>query len=110
MRPRRLRRTPALRTMVRETQLAADDFIYPLFVTHGQNVRHPIGAMPGVYQLSVDQLAAEGEAALALGIPAVLLFGLPAVKDPIGLEKVSPRMASYKRQFVNSNGLPLSWW
>lgn len=85
-RPRRLRRTPALRAMVRETQLATDDFVYPLFVTHGQNVRQPINSMPGVFQLSIDQLAREAESVLGLGIPAVLLFGIPAAKDPIGLE------------------------
>jgi porphobilinogen synthase len=72
--------------MVRETTLAADDFIYPLFVTHGGRVRQPIASMPGVFQLSVDQLALEAEAVQALGIPAVLLFGIPAQKDPIGLE------------------------
>ena len=86
IRPRRLRRTPTLRAMVRETQLAPDDFIYPLFITHGRNVRTPIGSMPGVFQLSVDQLTAEAEELAMLGVPAVVLFGLPATKDPIGLE------------------------
>ena len=85
-RPRRLRHSPTLRAMVRETQLAPDDFIYPLFVTHGQNVRNPISSMPGVFQLSLDQLAAEAEELLALGVPAVVLFGIPASKDPVGLE------------------------
>ncbi|MEZ4866454.1 MAG: porphobilinogen synthase [Caldilineaceae bacterium] len=86
MRPRRLRHTPGLRAMVRETQLAPDDFIYPLFVTHGRNVRNPIGSMPGVYQLSVDQLSREADELAVLDIPAVVLFGLPAHKDPIGAE------------------------
>lgn len=85
-RPRRLRRTPGLRAMVRETNLSADDFIYPLFVTHGRGVRHPIASMPGIFQLSIDQLAAEAAVLQELGVPAVLLFGLPAAKDPIGLE------------------------
>lgn len=85
-RPRRLRRTPALRAMVRETQLSADDFIYPLFVTHGQGVRNPIASMPGVDQISVDQLAAEADTLLDLGVPSVVLFGIPASKDPVGLE------------------------
>jgi porphobilinogen synthase len=85
-RPRRLRLSPQIRAMVRETALAPDDFIYPLFVSHGQGTRRPIASMPGVYQLSVDQLAAEAETALALGIPAVILFGIPAAKDPVGLE------------------------
>jgi porphobilinogen synthase len=85
-RPRRLRRTPALRAMVRETQLRADDFIYPLFVAHGQRLRHPINSMPGVAQLSVDEAVAEAERCAELGIRSVLLFGLPAHKDPVGLE------------------------
>lgn len=89
-RPRRLRRLPALRQMVRETHLAPADFIYPLFVKHGTAVRQPIPSMPGIYQLSVDQLAAEAEEIAALGIPAVILFGLPASKDPVGLENYAP--------------------
>ncbi len=86
IRPRRLRTSPALRSMVRETHLAPTDFIYPLFVTHGEEVRHPIPSMPGVFQLSIDQLAREAHELTALGIPAVVLFGLPAEKDPVGLE------------------------
>ena len=85
-RPRRLRGTSALRGMVRETHLSARDFIYPLFVGHGQNVRVPIGAMPGVHQFSPDTLLQECEAARNEGVPAVLLFGLPASKDPEGTE------------------------
>jgi porphobilinogen synthase len=85
-RPRRLRRTPALRAMVRETQLSADDFIYPLFVAHGNGVRRPISSMPGVAQLSVDEAVAEAERCAELGIKSVLLFGIPAHKDPVGLE------------------------
>lgn len=72
--------------MVRETTLAADDFIYPLFVTHGQHVRNEISSMPGNYQLSLDELRPELEELVELGIPGVLLFGLPASKDPLGLE------------------------
>lgn len=86
IRPRRLRASPGFRAMVRETRLTPADFIYPYFVMHGQNVRRPISSMPGVYQLSVDQLAKEAEAVVGLGIPAVILFGLPAEKDPVGLE------------------------
>jgi porphobilinogen synthase len=85
-RPRRLRLTPTLRGMLRETELCAADFIYPLFVTHGQNVRHEISSMPGVFQLSVDQLAREAEEIARLEIPSVLLFGIPESKDPVGLE------------------------
>lgn len=83
---RRLRVTPALRSMVRETTLRPDDLIYPLFIVHGEEIRRPIGSMPGICQLSVDQAVAEAGQAVALGIPAVLLFGVPAVKDAIGSE------------------------
>ena len=89
-RPRRLRLNPAIRAIVRETQLAAADLVYPLFVTHGRNVENPIGSMPGVYQWSVDRLAHEVESIAGLGIPAVILFGIPAGKDPIGLENFAP--------------------
>ena len=80
-RPRRLRRTEALRLMVRETQLAVSDFIYPLFVTNGKGVKSPIKAMPGIYHLSVDKVLEEVKEVKALGIPAILLFGVPAYKD-----------------------------
>ena len=85
---RRLRTSPALRAMVRETELNARDFIYPLFVRHGTG-RTEIRSMPGIYQLSVDEAVREAETAAQLGIPAVLLFGIPAEKDPIGLENFS---------------------
>jgi porphobilinogen synthase len=72
--------------MVRETTLLPDDFVYPLFVNHGQRVHNEIGSMPGVYQWSIDLLAQEAESIAKLEVPAVILFGLPAQKDPIGLE------------------------
>ena len=81
---RRLRQNPALRQLVRETRLSVDDLVYPLFVTHGRGVRSEIEPMPGVYQLSVDALAPEMEEVVDLGIPAVLLFGIPSTKDPAG--------------------------
>ncbi len=84
-RPRRLRATPALRAMVRETELNARDFIYPLFVRHGSG-RSEIRSMPGVAQLSVEESIREAEAAAKSGVNAVILFGIPAEKDPIGLE------------------------
>lgn len=90
VRPRRLRISPQLRALVRETQLAPDDFIYPLFVTHGRDVQNEIGSMPGVYQWSPDRLAREAESIAELGIPAVLLFGIPESKDPIGVENFAP--------------------
>lgn len=85
-RPRRLRRTPALRRMVRELALTPDDFIYPLFVVHGKGQQRPISSMPGQHQWSVDQLPRQAEEIASLGIPAVILFGLPASKDPVGRE------------------------
>lgn len=89
-RPRRLRLTPGLRALVRETTLAPADFIYPLFVTHGRGVKNEIASMPGVFQWSPDRLAREAESIATLGIPAVLLFGLPAEKDPVGRENFAP--------------------
>jgi len=90
VRPRRLRATAGLRRMVRETELNPADFIYPIFVTHGQNIRNPIASMPGIAQLSVDEAVREAEKTAELNIPAVLLFGLPAHKDPVGLENFAP--------------------
>ncbi|MCC6315309.1 MAG: porphobilinogen synthase, partial [Thermomicrobiales bacterium] len=78
---RRLRSSEAIRRLVRETALSADDMIYPLFVTHGRDVRRPIGSMPGQFQLSVDQLPAEMNELRGLGIGSVLLFGIPEEKD-----------------------------
>jgi porphobilinogen synthase len=72
--------------MVRETRLAASDLIYPLFVTHGRSVRAPIPSMPGIARLSVDQAVEEARSAAAVGVPALLLFGIPVAKDPVGLE------------------------
>jgi len=81
---RRLRATRALRGLVRETQLSPADFVYPLFVAHGLDRREPIEAMPGVDRLSIDHAVAEAEEAAGLGLPAVVLFGLPATKDEEG--------------------------
>jgi porphobilinogen synthase len=81
---RRLRATRALRGLVRETQLTPADFVYPLFVAHGLDRREPIKEMPGVDRLSIDHAVAEAQEAAALGIPAVVLFGLPASKDEEG--------------------------
>ncbi len=80
-RPRRLREKRLLRRMVRETTLSVDDFVYPLFVTHGRGVREPISAMPGQFRVSIDELLKEAKDAAGMGIPAILLFGLPAEKD-----------------------------
>lgn len=85
-----MRDTAALRSLAQETRISVSDFIYPVFVTHGRGVRNPIDPMPGMYQLSLDNLIAEVGEVAALGIDAVLLFGLPANKDPEGTEAYEP--------------------
>ena len=80
-RPRRLRQSPALRELVRETQLNVAQLVLPLFVRAGRKLRRPIAAMPGVFQLSPDELLREATRAHELGVPAVLLFGIPDRKD-----------------------------
>ena len=89
IRPRRLRLTPAIRDLVRETTLSPADFIYPLFVRYGESQRLPIPSMPGQAQLTVDLLAEEAREILALGIKAVILFGIPAHKDACGSDNYS---------------------
>jgi len=89
-RPRRLRLSAALRGMVRETTLSPADFIYPLFVRHGVDLRVPVRSMPGVCQMTVDRLAAEAREIAGLGIPAVVLFGIPGAKDACGSDNYSP--------------------
>ena len=90
MRLRRVRELEPVRDLVRETRLSASNFIYPLFVTHGQGVKQPIEPMPGNYQLSLDMLEEEITEVVDLGIPAVLLFGLPEEKDPVGSGAYDP--------------------
>ena len=85
-RPRRLRHSPRLRAAVRETTLSPADFIYPMFIVHGDKVRDPISSMPGICQLSVDEALDEASKAAAAGVAGVLLFGIPATKDPLGVE------------------------
>ena len=88
-RMRRLRENPGLRRLVEETRLSTSDFIYPLFVTHGRDTRTEIPPMPGIYQLSLDQLIHEVGEAADVGIESVLLFGIPAYKDATGTEAYS---------------------
>ncbi len=90
LRLRRLREQPSVRTLARETRLSVSQFIYPMFVTHGSGLREPIEPMPGCYHFSLDRLTEEVGEAYELGIPGVLLFGLPAEKDPLGLEGYDP--------------------
>jgi porphobilinogen synthase len=83
-RPRRLRKTELLRSLVRETRLSPSSFIYPLFVCPGSNVRTEVGSMPGVFQQSADKIVEDCREVEGLGIPGVILFGLPESKDPRG--------------------------
>jgi porphobilinogen synthase len=85
-RPRRLRESTLIRRIVRETRLGVENLILPMFAVHGRGVREPIGSMPGVFRLSVDELLKEAKDAASMGIPAVLLFGIPQSKDPRGSE------------------------
>ncbi|HMA19086.1 MAG TPA: porphobilinogen synthase [Thermoanaerobaculia bacterium] len=86
IRMRRLRRTPALRELVRETRLSADRFIAPLFVRRGKDVNEEISSLPGVFRLSPDRAVAEARELRSLGVPAVILFGIPDRKDEVGSE------------------------
>ncbi len=85
-RHRRLRNSETLRAMVRETRLHTDDLIYPLFVAEGENIKNPISSMPGVFQFSLDQLGAELDEVVSLGIPSIILFGIPLEKDAEGTQ------------------------
>jgi len=89
-RPRRMREKEGLRAMIRETQLSVKDLIYPLFVVHGKGQRREISSMPGNFQLSADELVKEAREIEKLGIPAILLFGIPATKDAVGSEAYDP--------------------
>lgn len=83
-RHRRLRQNATMRSMVKETYLHKEDLIYPIFVIEGENIKNPVKSMPGVYQFSLDQLGEEIDDVVALGIPAIILFGIPAEKDAVG--------------------------
>jgi porphobilinogen synthase len=83
-RPRRMRRNEALRGLIRETTLSADQLIYPLFIVPGKKVKNEVRSMPGVYQISVDQLASETKELLSIGVKSVMLFGIPEKKDGVG--------------------------
>ncbi len=83
-RPRRLRRNENIRRLVRETNLSVDDFIYPLFIEDGENIKIEIPSMPGIYRYSLDRIDEELDEVIELGIPAVLLFGIPSHKDAVG--------------------------
>lgn len=86
---RRLRINPAIRDMVRENKICVEDFIYPLFVVEGNGIKKEISSMPGVFQLSIDELLKECEEVVSLGIKSILLFGIPSLKDSIGSDALS---------------------
>ncbi len=88
-RARRLRRSEPLRRMVRETRLSVDDLIYPMFSAHGDNIRKEIPSMPGIFQQSIEHIVAEAREVRELGIPAVILFGIPECKDALGQDAYS---------------------
>jgi porphobilinogen synthase len=90
-RPRRLRANNVIRNMLRETNLTPDDLIYPMFVTFGKSVRKKISSMPACFQFSVDQIVKEAQKVYKLGIPAIILFGIPEHKDERGSEAYSPK-------------------
>ncbi len=105
-RPRRLRNKKAIRKMVQEARLSPDNFIYPMFVTFGKGVRKKITSMPGCFQLSVDGIVREAQKVFKLGIPAVLLFGIPRHKDEKGAEAYNPQGVVQKAVKAIKNKVP----
>ena len=105
-RPRRLRKNDTIRRMVRETSLSPDDFIYPLFVIYGKNIRKEIKSMPGCFQESVDRIVKHAKEVYTLGIPAVILFGLPEHKDEIGSSAYDPHGVVQKAIRAIKNKIP----
>ena len=106
LRPRRLRNNEVIRRMVRETSLSPDDFIYPLFVTFGKNVRKEIKTMPGCFQESVDMIVKHAREVHSLGIPAIILFGIPEHKDEIGSGAYDPQGVVQKAIKAIKNKIP----
>lgn len=105
-RPRRLRKGETIRRMVRETLLSPDDFIYPLFVTYGKNIRREIKSMPGCFQESVDSIVRHAKEVYSLGIPAVILFGIPEHKDETGSGAYDPHGVVQKAIRAIKNKIP----
>ncbi|MBU4319584.1 MAG: porphobilinogen synthase [Thermodesulfovibrionales bacterium] len=105
-RPRRLRKNEVIRRMVRETSLSPDDFIYPLFVTYGKNIRREIKSMPGCFQESVDKIVKHAKEVYSLGIPAVILFGIPEHKDETGSGAYDPHGVVQKAIKAIKNKVP----
>ena len=115
-RPRRLRQSPALRQLVRETQLHPAQLVLPLFARSGRKLRRPIAAMPGVFQLSPDELLREAARAHELGVPAVLLFGIPEAKDAVGSDAYSDTgiiqqtIRALKKEVTRESGEPPTFY
>ncbi|RPJ12307.1 MAG: porphobilinogen synthase, partial [Desulfobacteraceae bacterium] len=105
-RPRRLRQNEAFRRLIRETVLSVDDLILPLFAINGKGIRNPIQSMPGHFQLSVENLSETCREAYGLGIPAVMLFGIPDKKDPLGTGAYSKDGIVQKALKTIKNKLP----
>jgi porphobilinogen synthase len=108
-RPRRLRQNDTFRRLVRETHLNIDDLIQPLFVVHGRGVRQEVSSMPGCFHLSVDELAKEAKEVAAMGIPGIILFGLPAAKDAAGSEAYAEDGSSSRRSGLSRIPCPTCW-
>ena len=87
---RRLRGSEAMRKLVRETRISAEEMIYPIFIIEGENIKNPIASMPGVYQYSIDRMDELLEEVKAAGIAGVLIFGIPAEKDEVGSQAYHP--------------------
>ena len=103
---RRLLATPNIRRLVGETRVSGDDYIYPLFITAAKNVKEEIPPMPGCYQVSVDRLDEELDEIESLGIPGVLLVGLPAEKDPVGSIEFASKHINHIHISENDRGTP----
>lgn len=101
-RHRRLRKSATLRSLVRETKLNTSDLVYPLFIVEGETIKSEVSSMPGVFQISLDYLDEEIDELLTLGIPAVLLFGIPKEKDEVALELMI-HMVSCRKPFAKLN-------
>ncbi|MDM8541130.1 porphobilinogen synthase [Desulfococcaceae bacterium HSG9] len=105
-RPRRLRQTEGLRRMIRETSLSVNDLILPLFAISGKNVKEPIPSMPGHFRLSIDNLIKTAYSAFEIGIPAIMLFGLPDKKDPLGTQAYAKNGIVQRAAKAVKNKLP----
>lgn len=108
---RRLRGSEAMRRLVRETRISAEEMIYPIFVIEGENIKNPIPSMPGVFQYSVDRMDEMLAEVAASGIAGVLIFGIPKEKDAVRLARRMLRTASHREPFaISKRSIPLCLW